>query len=712
MIEKLERKQRKSELISFLAILIFIIVRVFHEQIYRVYDKVEYLGIHTLLEFFSIVVGFSISLQGWVSFPYASSKRRLLFGGSFFAVATIDLFHTLSYQGMPFLVTESSMQKASWFWIIARITEAMSFLCILMIKDGKENTYWRKWIYLFSFVYTSLIIFVVIKYVNWLPVLVNEKAGTTPLKTYLEYFVVFLHLTTLVVILLEYKKMRNAAILSMASAIIFLVVSEWNFAFYKSVYDFDNLFGHIYKFLGYYFLLEAIYVTSVKEPYLRQVETEKMVNHLAYHDPLTDLPNRLLFNERLRIALMEYEQQNKNFAVAFFDLDRFKHVNDSLGHGIGDLLLQAVAERLRECIQEPDIASRLGGDEFTILLVDVESKEDLEKKARAIVARLAEPYQLNGHEIYITISMGISLYPEHGRTYHSLIMNADTALYYTKQTGRNGYAFYNNEMNEKSREKLSLGNDLHKALLHNHFLLYYQPQVDVQSGQIIGAEALIRWKHPEKGFISPADFIPLAEENGLILQMGEWVLRTACQQNKAWQEAGYEPIRMSVNLSIHQFQQKDFIESILRILEETGLKANFLELEVTESIAMYDIEHVIEKLDVLDKAGIHVSVDDFGTGYSSLNYLRRLPVHTLKIDQSFVRDINIDWDDTAIVSSIITLAHTLRMNVVAEGVETKEQLDFLKEHECDRIQGYLVSPPVPAAQFEQLLKKNVQGVTV
>ncbi|BAU27961.1 diguanylate cyclase (GGDEF)-like protein [Aneurinibacillus soli] len=712
MIERLERKQRKSEFISFLAILVFVIVRFFHEQFYRVYDAANYLGIHTLLELFSIIVGFSISLQGWVAFPYASSKRRLLFGGAFFAVATIDLFHTLFYKDMPVLVTESSMQKAAWFWIIARITESISFLCILMIKDGKENTYWRKWIYLFSFVYTSLIIFVVIKYGNYLPMLVNEETGTTLLKSYLEYFVIFLHLTTLVFILLEYKKTRNVAVLSMSSAIIFLLLSEWNFTFYKSVYDFDNVFGHIYKFLGYYFLLEAIYVTSVKEPYLRQVETEKMVNHLAYHDSLTDLPNRLLFNERIRTALMEYEQQNKNFAVFFFDLDRFKHVNDSLGHSIGDLLLQTVAKRLKECIKEPDIASRLGGDEFTILLVDMESMEDLEKKAQAIVDRLSEPYQLNGHEIYMTISMGISLYPEHGQTYHDLIMNADTALYYTKQTGRNGYTFYNNEMNEKSREKLSLGNDLHKALLHDNFLLYYQPQVDVQSGQIIGAEALIRWKHPEKGFISPAEFIPLAEENGLILQMGEWVLRTACQQNKAWQDAGYEPIRMSVNLSMHQFQQKNFIESILRTLEETGLQANYLELEVTESIAMYDIENVIKKLDILDKAGIHVSVDDFGTGYSSLNYLRRLPVHTLKIDQSFVRDINIDWDDTAIVNSIITLAHTLRMNVVAEGVETQEQFAFLKEHGCDRIQGYLVSPPVPAGQFEQLVKKTVEGVTL
>ncbi|MCG3110934.1 MAG: EAL domain-containing protein [Candidatus Manganitrophus sp. SB1] len=447
--------------------------------------------------------------------------------------------------------------------------------------------------------------------------------------------------------------------------------------------------------------------------------SEERLQYLANHDSLTGLPNRALFMEHLRLALMTAKRHQRLVAVLFLDLDRFKLINDTLGHGVGDLLLKGVADRLNICLRRTDTVARLnamngtvarlGGDEFTLLLTDIAQTQDVPIVVQRIVNIFMTPFFVEGHELFVTPSVGISLYPNDGDTPDKLLRNADTALYRAKEQGRNNYQFYLPEMNAKVSERLAMENSLRKALEKNEFLLHYQPQVDLNTGAIVGMEALVRWHHAESGLISPAKFIPLAEETGLILPIGEWVLRTACAQNKAWQEAGLPPIRVAVNLSGRQFQQRNLIETVRRILTETGLGAEFLELELTESILMQKIEIITSVLSELEGMGIQISVDDFGTGYSSLSYLKRFPISNLKVDRSFVSDITTDPDDAAITSAIINMAHSLKLKVVAEGVETAEQLAFLRSLKCDGMQGYFFSRPLAAEEATKLLveKKGI-----
>lgn len=377
-----------------------------------------------------------------------------------------------------------------------------------------------------------------------------------------------------------------------------------------------------------------------------------------------------------------------------------------MGHSVGDLLLNAVAERLTASVRDGDTVACLGGDEFTIILADVAKEEDVAKAAHKIHNVFSKPFDLEGRELFATTSIGISIYPKDGEDPETLLKNADTAMCRAKEEGRNNYQFYSPTMTVKAAERLALEDSLHHALQRGEFLLHYQPQVDLKTGQIIGMEALVRWQRPDRGMVSPKEFIPLAEETGLIVPIGEWVLRTACAQNKAWQAAGFPPIRMAVNLSARQFQQRNLIEMVARVLEETGLASNYLELELTESSIMQNVQTTIATLRELNAIGIAISIDDFGTGYSSLNYLKRFPINTLKIDQSFVHDIPNDPDDAAIVTAIITLAHSLKLKVIAEAVEIVEQLEFLRSLQCDKIQGYLFSKPLPAEEATKLLAEK------
>lgn len=431
---------------------------------------------------------------------------------------------------------------------------------------------------------------------------------------------------------------------------------------------------------------------------------EEIINHLAYHDPLTDLPNRLLFYDRLTVALADAQRNGGMLAVMFLDLDRFKYVNDMMGHAIGDQLLKDVARQLTGCVRKNDTVARIGGDEFTILLPYISHEEDAARVAEKIIDTLKKPWVVNGQEFQITSSVGIVLYPNDGESAETLTTNADTAMYRAKEEGDN-YQFYTPAMNIKAMERLSMEQALRKAVEQKEFVVHYQPQVDIKSGRIIGVEALVRWQHPERGLVLPMEFIPLAEDTGLIVPMGEWVLRTVCAQNKAWQEAGYPPMRVAVNLSACQFRQRQLVETIDEVIKETGMDPGLLELEITESTAMEDVEFSIGMLKSVKEMGIRIAIDDFGTGYSSLSYLRRFPITTLKIDRSFVRDVLTDVEDAAIVATIIVLAQNLKLKVVVEGVETEEQLAFFEQQECFEMQGYLFSKPVPAEGIEKLLKK-------
>jgi diguanylate cyclase (GGDEF)-like protein/PAS domain S-box-containing protein len=429
--------------------------------------------------------------------------------------------------------------------------------------------------------------------------------------------------------------------------------------------------------------------------------------HSAQHDFLTGLPNRMLFNDRLRQAIALAPRRMKKVAVLFLDLDGFKHINDSLGHPIGDKLLQSIAKCLVACVRTSDTVSRQGGDEFVVLLYEIEQPEDAAITARRMLRAVAEVHCIDLHDLHVTTSIGLSVYPDDGLDAETLIKNADTAMYQAKENGRQGYQFFKPAMNVRAVERQFIEESLRTALQRSEFALHYQPKVNLKSGEITGAEALIRWTHPTRGAISPAQFIPVAEDSGLILPIGNWVLREACRQTRAWVDAGLPLTNIAVNISAMMFRDENFLDGVFEILEETRLDPRFLELELTESVLMKRAESAESILKTLRARGTRVAIDDFGTGYSSLSYLRKFPVDALKIDQSFIRKITAAPDDAAIVTAIISLGQSLNLRVIAEGVETQGELAFLQAHHCEEAQGYYFSRPVPVQQFAALLKSGV-----
>jgi diguanylate cyclase (GGDEF)-like protein/PAS domain S-box-containing protein len=438
----------------------------------------------------------------------------------------------------------------------------------------------------------------------------------------------------------------------------------------------------------------------------------KQMAHSAQHDFLTGLPNRMLLNDRIGQAIALSPRRMSKVAVLFLDLDGFKYVNDSLGHSVGDRLLQSIAKRLVGCVRGSDTVSRQGGDEFVILLSDLDCVEDAAISARRMLQAVAEAHSIDQHELHVTASIGVSFYPDDGGDAEALIKNADTAMYQAKENGRQNYQFFKQAMNVRAVERQSVEESLRRALKRQEFKLQYQPKINLDTGEITGAEALLRWVHPTRGLISPGRFIPIAEECGLILPIGAWVLREACAQARIWLDHGLHLGTMAINVSALEFRDDNFLHGLFEILGETGLDPKHLELELTESVLMNRVDSTASILHALRDQGIKITIDDFGTGYSSLSYLRKFPVDALKIDQSFVRQISTAGEDTAIVTAVIGMARSLNLRVIAEGVETREELEFLHANQCDEVQGYYFSRPVVPEQFAELLKSGIPDFAV
>jgi diguanylate cyclase (GGDEF)-like protein len=427
------------------------------------------------------------------------------------------------------------------------------------------------------------------------------------------------------------------------------------------------------------------------------------MSYLAQHDNLTDLPNRILLNDRLTQAMALARRHGRKLAVLFLDGDRFKNINDSLGHAIGDRLLQSVAQRLLDCVRRSDTVSRQGGDEFVILLSEVTHAQDAAVSAEKILVAMSAPHRIDQHDVHLTVSIGIVTYPDDGTDAETLVKNADFAMYDAKNNGRNNYQFFRPDMNVRAMERQSIESGLRDAMERGEFVLHYQPKMNLETGGIIGVEALIRWHHPQRGLVPPVQFIPVAEDCGFIVPIGRWVLHEACRQARAWQDSGLRPVRIAVNVSAVELRANDFVAGVNDVLTETGLDPRYLELELTETFLMQDSKSTVAVLQALKGMGVQLALDDFGTGYSSLSYLKRFPIDTLKIDRSFVRDLTTDADDASIVTAVISMGKSLHMGVVAEGVETREQLAFLQEQSCPEGQGYYFSRPVGAEEFIQLL---------
>ncbi len=435
-----------------------------------------------------------------------------------------------------------------------------------------------------------------------------------------------------------------------------------------------------------------------------QKVAEEHIHHMARHDGLTGLPNRLLFSSLLNAALKTAARYKRSFAVMFIDLDRFKFINDTLGHEAGDTLLKEITGRFKEALRASDVIARLGGDEFVVLVQEVPDRDHAATVARKLLSTAIRPVMLLGQECRVTASVGISLYPGDGEDEQTLMKNADSAMYHAKEEGKNNFQFYSSEISTQTLERLTLESNLRRAMERREFTLAYQAKVDLKSGRITGVEALLRWHNAELGAVSPAKFIPVAEETGLIVHIGRWVMKTACEQNVAWQRQGLPPISMAVNLSVRQFSDEHLVDDVAAILQETGMAPQLLELEITEGMIVHNVERAIKLLTAIKQLGVRLAIDDFGTGYSSLGQLKNFPIDTLKVDRSFIRDLATDSEDKAITSAIIAMGKTLSLTVVAEGVETVEQQAFLREQACDEMQGYYFSKPIAADDFAALLR--------
>ncbi|WP_435621738.1 bifunctional diguanylate cyclase/phosphodiesterase [Anoxybacillus eryuanensis] len=699
------KKEKRTVTITVFAFICFLGILLFSSSLTMTFERNHFLSVHTLLEFFSITVAMAIAFQGWISFPQALSRRRLRIATTFLTVAFLDLLHTLTYKQMPgIIVADSSVQLSTSFWLAARMTQAIFLLLAFLLPDGPIQEKEKFLAFFVPFLYIGLVSVGIVHAADSLPPLVIEGVGTTPFKNGIEYIITTLHVITIVVLIGQYKEKRLAPTLDVIAGFVFLFLSELIFTLYRNVYDVLNIFGHIYKVIGFSYFLRGLYLASFKEPFQARERAEQalaksreQLRKQALFDELTNLPNRRYFIDTLRERLEIAKVKNETVALFFLDLDNFKNINDSLGHAAGDLLLQLVAKRLSHL--HDHFVARLGGDEFAVIVSDVPS---LEQVAQQMIDILGEPFFVRQKELFITTSLGISIYPTHGEDEMTLIQHADMAMYEAKKKGKNQWAMYDPTFEKERMRKSLIRQRLHVALEQRAISVYYQPIIDMKQNRLVGIEALARWKDEELGFVPPDEFISIAEEDGFIIPLGEYIFQTAVLDLKRLHEQGMSHIYVSINLSLRQLKNEQFFSFVQQLLEQTCLQPQYIELEITENVALSDEKQVIETIRALKQIGIRIAIDDFGSGYSSIAYLRHISVDTLKIDKSFIFEVITNEHTAKLTEAIIALAHRLQLHIVAEGVETDRHVSFLQSTHCDKAQGYLFSPPVP---FEQVVKQ-------
>jgi diguanylate cyclase (GGDEF)-like protein len=695
----MNRAERKTIGMVISAILIFCCIQWGNEWLELVFAQVNAQTAHVFLESTAFAICFTILVLGWMIFIPTLCRQRLVIAALFMGIGMLDLLHMMCAPGMPLYdhsIGDTPSLLLKW---ISQLLGALGLLIVFSLNNKIVGARAR--------MYAIVPVIIIVVVAAWLVFQIDEwdRTAIHAISPFLLTITALLYTAAICIILLRNRVERPQSILTIVQALIWLLLAKLEELFGFGVME--GIFGDLFKLIGYFYLLKGVYFVLIEEPYRLQKENEKRINYLAYHDELTGLPNRRMFADRVKAEMGRTEHGRNRFALLLLDLDRFKTINDSMGHSFGDRLLVAVAQRLSKFSDHKENVFRMGGDEFTVLLSQIKGEKEVEQAAQELVNLFNQAISLGPSSFHITCSVGMALFPDDGLSLDLLLQNADTAMYSAKES-RNNWKRYAMRMNMKAKEKLLLENDLRIALELDQFHVVYQPLVNLEDDLLIGAEALVRWNHPQRGEIMPSEFIPLCEENGFILQLGEWVLRNACWQMKDWQDKGYPSIVMSVNLSIRQFRQHDLCERIVKVLEETELEPRWLELEITESI-MADVTFATEMLGRLKKLGVRISIDDFGTGYSSLSYLKRFPIDKLKIDRSFMIDVLTDRNDAAIVSGISAMARSLNLTVTAEGVENADQVVYLKELKCQEAQGYFFSRPVSPDKFIALFDRGTNN---
>jgi diguanylate cyclase (GGDEF)-like protein len=661
-----------------------------------------FLAAHSMMEIFAIIVAALIFFVGHGVQETVRSVRSMVLGCAFLTVALFDILHFLSYLGMPDLITPNSPHKSILFWLCGRFAAGIGLLAYVLLPEAAVARFsFRRHAWIGILFVAGALSYGLLASPHSVPAMYVTGQGQTPLKITLEWLVFGFYLAIAALLYLRRQRITNCDIENLMLALLLLAAGELFFIVYVDVTSMANLLGHLYKVFAYYFLYRAIYAEAVSRPF-------RQMQHILSHDDLTGLPNRAAFNDRLNLAVAR-ARPDAPCAVLLLDLDHFQNVNDTLGHEHGDLLLVAVAGRIRASLPEAAFMARFSGDEFVILLENT-SIEQAKQAGQNLLQTMTREFDIGNDRLGISASLGIVAYPTDGESASVLMRYVDLALHRAKSAGRNCLTVFSRDLSEEIQRRVLLGARLKHALARKELALHYQPKLEIRSGRLVGWEALLRWQSPELGAVSPEEFIPVAEQSGLILPIGDWVLREACRQMRVWQDQGLTAGSMAVNLSTRQFRQTDLAEEISIALRDTGLAPGDLELEITESSIMDNLVSATAVLAELERLGIRIAVDDFGTGYSSLSYLKSFSIHCLKIDRAFIRDIPGDENDTAIVRTIIALAGSLGLTVVAEGVETEAQLAYLRANHCDQVQGYLFSRPLPPDECIRLMREGLRQV--